>query len=188
MSTCSRCKRREPRPGFKLCERCVDRARRWYDDNRRIPVDERQGMRRKVHDLRAEGLSTLDIARKLNTAHANVFYHLRREPDATMRNTTRSDAGTSANRCTDCGTILASGSVAGRRCRPCRQSALDEERDARIEALRNHASAIGRVPTVTEAAVVLGIGRSRAGDLVRLAFGADDRRGAKRRAPREVTQ
>lgn len=135
--------------------------------------------------LRDEGYRTTEIARMLDIAVGAVSYHIGPRAEGRRRTKRRSDAGTTQFRCPDCGTIRC---PAGQLCGPCRRRRVEVSsevlRRERVRRLHARAAETGFVPTVREAADVLGVGRSVAGDAVLLAFGEDERKGSDRRARR----
>ena len=146
---------------------------------------------RVTHDGLDDGLTIGQIAARWDLSRQMVSKWSRMpEPPHEHpigRQVTGSTARKALRLCERCGESAAyapnqgSRSV-GRWCRPCyTERAVELARvDDRVAALREHAERVGHVPTVSQAREVIGGSRSRAGDLVKLAFGPDPLAGARR--------
>ena len=120
----------------------------------------------------------LQIARTIDRSTAATHYLLTVAPG--RHQAPRVDAGTTGQRCCDCGLIASIGSL---RCEACHMEFVRGDVDDRLlEAAR----ASGLVPTVSEAQEILGIGRSAAGVVLLRVFGRDARAGGERRTTRRV--
>lgn len=132
---------------------------------------------RAVHEALADGLSRVEVSERTGLSYGMVnIYAAQSSPARTIRKIQRTHAG--AKRCVDCGVACA---LSSRRCHRCDMARVKASVAGREENLRAWAMRHGRVPTVGEARIILGVGRSRAGDVVQRAFGPDRRGGHERR-------
>lgn len=135
---------------------------------------------RAVHDGIRDGLSFKEISGRTGLSYQMVGIYSRQEhPASICRRINRNHEG--AHRCCECGMATAHETDGGR-CDKCERKRRIAEANmpGRVEVLRSWALRHGRVPTVGEARDILGIGRSRAGDIVVEAFGPDHRSGFHR--------
>lgn len=125
-----------------------------------------------VRELRAEGMTRGQIADALDLSVQMVGNWLRMDTPPARRPlgyTVGKTARVERSKCASCGTGPAWRRNA--RCKDCRRADEARRRQRRIDGLRKFATHAGRVPTMNEAADILGMSRSRAADLVKLAFG-----------------
>lgn len=133
-----------------------------------------------------KGLRHPHIAREVGISVPMVYYHLKRrhEPGWVAR---RKDAGSGdmARWSCECGSVK---SYYSKACQACMVSvskqASEDQMEARRQQLRGFARRTGFVPTNSEAREILGLSRSRAGDIIVDTFGPDPRLGGQRRTMR----
>lgn len=140
---------------------------------------------RLVHDGIAAGMTRGEIAARYDLSYQMVGIWARRPTPPLPRplDGERTRLKRQPNTpCVDCRTAIAytTTRAGGKRCQPCEHAQLEHQRAAHIRYLRAIATKHGQVPTVNEAAGLLGMSRSRAGDFVLLAFGPDLENGEQR--------
>lgn len=133
-----------------------------------------------VRAMRARGATYHEIARRYELTTAAVAYHLNRPAGVRTNSVRRSDAGSSKQRCVDCGLMVGPGTT---QCLECRHADQRKHIDG---PLLEHARRTGLVPTVAEAVQIVGCGRSTAGQHVLRLFGRDPRNGSDRHKTRRV--
>jgi len=133
--------------------------------------------------MRDCGLSYPQIAERLGCETANAARYARepRRADRVVTAKLPLDWGV----CQACGaSIRYTGSTAhnkgrGIRCASCVRTTMGAKLNERRDKLAAFARQLGRVPTVSEAAACLELGRSSAGAIVCQVFGPDERLGSK---------
>lgn len=138
---------------------------------------------RLVHDGIAAGMTRGEIAARHDLSYQMVvrWATMSTPPQARPLGMHAADSPTARRNypCAECGASIRPPAT---RCQRCEHARASSGRQPRIDALRAWAEASGHVPTVDEAARIVGMGRSRAGDLVLLAFGPDPRIAARMRS------
>lgn len=146
-----------------------------------MPIRTNHDAWRAVHEGLNDGLTMREISGRADISYQMVGVYSRMpRPAATRRRLNGHHEG--GARCVDCGSGVAnSGERPSLRCQRCERRRLAGMRAGRVENLRAWALRHGRVPTVNEGRVILGVSRSIAGDEVLAAFGPDTRSGGQRR-------
>ncbi len=131
-----------------------------------------------VHDGLRDGLTLLEISSRTGMSYQIATYYKRlNRPASTLRRINRNSLG--MHHCRDCSRAMAH--HMGSRCQTCEDRRVQSQAPARVEMLRSWALRHGRVPTIEEAREIVGVSRSRTGDMLLQAFGRDHRNGAHRR-------
>lgn len=151
---------------------------------RPLPIDIRTNieMRAAILALRdLAGMKQRQIADLFDVNSEQVSQMAKRERPIRIRDLTRVAEGVICDACA-CGNMKAIASIA---CGECSNARYEKIRAAKIAKLRAWSKKNDkRVPTVTQAASILNIARSYAGEIVMDAFGKDQRIGAQRRSTR----
>jgi hypothetical protein len=132
-----------------------------------------------VHDGLRDGLTKLEIAARAGISYQMVGIYSRQDrPAGIVR---RINAHHEGPTLCSCGRAKSWPDMA--LCQRCedRRRAAEANVPARVEVLRSWATRNGRTPTAAEARGLLGVSRSRAGDMLIEAFGRDHRAGCQRR-------
>lgn len=136
----------------------------------------------------AAGLTRGQIAAKHNISYQMVCRYIRMSQPAyrPLGFTKGPNAKQEIKKCSECREAAVHRSEAAL-CAACTQKSHKKITEPRINKIKTWTKKNGYIPTVSEAARILNLSRSRAGDIIKLAFGADNRpQGPQRRQRRQL--
>jgi len=160
----------------------LDTRSEWM---KRLDLRTNMEQRAAVLTLLDCGVDAAVVAERIGVTTLRVTHIVERERPRRTRMLTKflNEDGRIGSECSGCGNKVR----AGRGSRRCGACAYEDVEDARVrdaEVLRDWARGRGYCPTANEAGEILGKSRSRAGEILVVAFGPDPRRGHERHGRR----